>query len=352
MASPSNENSETPMPYPIVFFCRCRPQDSDAIELVRTTNRAFIGYPAWREGKFLQDHNFRSAMVDLSSVDQDKISLASRLDNGYRGQIALNRNLVREAGDGSIVLVPRPARGLVYAGRTCGFELVDNPSWGADYLSSRREQQKETEPRGSHLADVVQGWRIDRWREIPFAAIPAWIRGSLLGRSTIGRISPIHLGTLQLNPFKELDCIIERPDRICPPETSDLEEIQRRLITDIGPSSFEHLVVALLQLERPEEVWMHVGGSGDGGVDGLGTNRNGEVVALLQCKWRHEGGELPFERDSEVGPTKKRFVATLVHRTDLNQAGNTTLLDRLTIARLVLKHAHSLPWAKSMQINN
>ena len=335
---------------PIVFFCRCRPQGSDAVDIVLDTNRVFIGYPAWREGKYEQDHNFRSAIVDLSSIDQDGDALASQLDSGYRRQISVNRNLVREVGNGSVVLVPRPARGLVYAGRTLGFELVDNPAWGDAYLSLRSKQGKDVEARGSHLADVVQGWRIDRWRPIPFTAIPAWIRGSLLGRSTVGRIKPIHLGQLRLDPLAELDRIIEHPERICPPKTTDQGEIEKRLVTDIGPSSFEHLVVALLQLERPEEIWSHVGGSGDGGVDGVGTNRKGRVVGLLQCKWLHHGGELSFERDTESDPDTTRFVATLVHPNDLREARGTILLDRSKIARLLLKHADSLPWAKSMQI--
>jgi hypothetical protein len=336
---------------PIVFFCRCRPQDSDAIDIVLDTRRVFIGYAAWREGKFEQDHSFRSAIIDLSSTDQDGSALDPQIKSNYRRQISLNRNLVREATNGSIVLVPRPARGFVYAGRTLGFELVDNPSWGDEYLSLRRKQGLPVEPRGSHLSDVVQGWRIDGWRQIPFPAIPAWVRGSLLGRSTVGRIKPIQLGKLQLDPFPMLDHIIEHPERICPPKTSDHSEIEKRLVTDIGPSSFEHLVVALLQLERPEEIWSHVGGSGDGGVDGIGTNMEGNVVGLLQCKWLYDGRELPFETDTEIDPAIKRFVATLIHPTDLSEARGTILLNRSTIASLLLKHAGSLPWAKSMQIS-
>lgn len=290
-------------------------------------------------------------MIDLSAIDQDSSTLALELNSVYRRMIAVHRNIVRDAGDGSIVLVPRPARGLVYAGRTLGFELVDNPSWGENYLALRSKQGKEIEPRGSHLADVVQGWRIDRWRPIPFSATPAWIRGSLLGRSTIGRIKPIQLGQLRLDPFAELDHIIEHPERICPPMTSDQEEVEKRLVTDIGPSSFEHLVVALLQLERPEEIWSHVGGSGDGGVDGMGANRKGRVVGLLQCKWLYDGVELPFEHNGEADPNIKRFVATLVHPSKMREARGTILLDRSRIAELLLKHADKLPWAKSMQIS-
>ena len=134
------------------------------------------------------------------------------------------------------------------------------------------------------------------------------------------------------------------------PETSDLNEIEERLVTDIGPGTFEHLVVALLQLERPNEVWMHVGGSGDGGVDGVGADREGRVVGLLQCKWRFDGSELPFEEGAKLGDGITRFVACLIHPSGLTAARGSILLDRSKIAELLLKHADRLPWAKSMQV--
>lgn len=341
----------------IVFFCRCRPQDSDPIDIVLKQKRVFIGYPAWRDGKSGQDFDFRSAMVDLASVARDYIHNAEP-DPIRRRQIKANVNLVHEVGNNSIVLVPRPDRGLVYIGRTCGFELIDNPPWGDDYINLRKSQKKKPiDSRGSHLADVVQGWNVDRWRAIPFTAIPAWIRKSFFGRSTFGRINTIDLGHEKLDPLEELnllienqDLLIENQERICPHKTSDCGEIEKRLVTDIGPSSFEHLVVALLQLERPSEIWSHVGGSGDGGVDGVGTNRVGKVVGLLQCKWRHEGGELSFERGNRSDVDTTRFIATLLHSNKLKEAPGTKLLDRSVIAKLVLKHASSLPWAKSMQI--
>ena len=341
------------MPAPIVFFCRCRPQNSDAIEIALETNRVFIGYPAWRKGKFELDHSFHSAIVNLGATQQDNDVVAAELSVSWRRQIAVNRNLVREAGNGSIVLLPRPARGLVYAGRTVGFELVDEPPWGERYLSLRKEQGLEVKPRGSHLADVVQGWKVEKWHSVPFPAIPVWIRASLFGRSTIGRIKPIRLPGLELDPLVELDRVIKNPARVWPPRTSDVEEIAKRLVTYIGPNSFEHLVVALLQLERPEEMWSHIAGSGDGGVDGIGANRDGRVVGLLQCKWRYDGSKLDFENSTEeTDPNIKRYVASLLHPADLAEVRSTILLDRLSIARLVLKHVDKLPWAQSMQIGH
>lgn len=342
-------SSEFPMASRTVFFCRSRPQGSDPIEIVLKHNRVWIGYPAWRPGKFQQQHDFRDAILDLSSADHDDEPTDGEIRD-WRRQISGNRRLVREAGEGAIVLVPRPSRGVVYAGRILGFELVNDPPWGGEYLALRQAQGLQIEPRGSHLGDVVQGWRVDRWRPTPYPAIPAWIRGSLFGRSTLGRISPLVFDGFQLDPYAVLNHMIDHPERVSPSQTRSPAEVEQRLLTDIGPGTFEHLVVSLLQLERPEEVWMHVGGSGDGGVDGVGADKNGRVVGLLQCKWRYDGSELSFQENAEIGEDTTRYVATLLHASNVKAASGVVLLERSEIAGLVIKHALRLPWAQSMRI--
>ena len=81
---------------PIAFFCRCRPQESDAINIVLEQKRVFIGYAAWRPGKYLQDHDFCEAILDLSSPDQDQEPLDRQIGPAYQRQISANRRLVRE----------------------------------------------------------------------------------------------------------------------------------------------------------------------------------------------------------------------------------------------------------------
>ena len=108
---------------------------------------------------------------------------------------------------------------------------------------------------------------MDKWRKIQFSAFPAWIRKSFFGRSTVARIHPSSFG----NPHEVLDKWIDSPQRPIPEWTVEIPEIEKRLVWNIGPNEFEHLVVALLQLEQPDRVWRHVGGSGDGGVDGMGV---------------------------------------------------------------------------------
>ena len=45
-------------------------------------------------------------------------------------------------------------------------------------------------------------------------------------------------------------------------------------------------MVDLLRLESAADVqWHHVGGTGDGGLDGIGVDASGEAIEVLQAKW-------------------------------------------------------------------
>jgi hypothetical protein len=240
----------------------------------------------------------------------------------------------------------------VFAGRiTRSFELLDEPPWADDYLNIRRDQELSIEEEeASHVADVAQCWRVDRFRPLPFTTIPAWIRKSFFGRSTYGRIyAPDAMG---LEPFAVLDALIDRPRQSARESTLDLAEIERRLVTDVGPAAFEHLCVALLQLEHPKETWAHIGGSGDGGVDGIGAGEDGKVTGVLQCKWSYWGEEVEFA--TPWGRTKRnssrRILASLLHPVDVEAPAGVHFWSRQDIARLVLKHASRLPAAVSLRI--
>ena len=77
----------------------------------------------------------------------------------------------------------------------------------------------------------------------------------------------------------------------------------------------------------------------------------GLLLGFFSASGSDDGAELPFEhRDGETDPNIRLFVATLVHPTALREARGTILWDRSEIARLLLKHADNLPWARSMQI--
>ena len=332
----------------VVFFCRCRPQDADPIDLVLRERRVFIGWPAWRDGVEPRREHLRDAIVDLRCSDEEWTRLYRDFGND-RKQYQQNRNFARLIGPGAIALVPRPSRGVIYAGRVIKpFELIDNPPWADDYLKLRNEQGC---PEGgglfSHLGDVAQCWEVDHFRPIPFPLVPAWIRRSLLGRSTYGRIWP--LSELALDPYPVLDRLIDHPERAERPWTVDPAEVEHRLVESIGPATFEHLCVSLLQLEHPDEVWVHVGGSGDGGVDGIGADTGGKVVGVLQCKWAYYG-EAVAVADKSLHGTARQILAALLHPSGAQSYGDTNFLGRKGVASLVIKHAAQLPIAVSLRV--
>ena len=233
------------------------------------------------------------------------------------------------------------------------FELVNSPKWAKAYLKLRREQNLETDQGklGSYIADVVQGWPVDKWRPISFAILPVWIANLFFGRSTLGQIKPFEIDDKILDPFVEIQKIFNGDFSLRNrKQTKDRDEVEQRLLSDINPSAFEHLMVALLQLERPRENWRHVGGSGDGGVDGIAGNAKGKLVGLLQCKWKFDDDKLDFFKENKQTAGINKFLATLSHAKNLNVPKHIIFWDRSKIANLVLRHADSLPWAISMKI--
>ncbi len=325
-----------------VFYSRNKPEYSDAIKICLKYDRTFIGYPALKKDY----SNLSVDMIDLS-LDENTFKLqlsqldASCSDKGYRKQITTNRNLVQEIKLGCITLIPRPDRGLVYAGRIKKFFFDGDPAWAKDYLELRKKQGLKIDNCIDRLANVAQGWKVDKWRKVPFSFYPAWVRKSFFGRSTVARIHPVcGFG----NPHDVLDQLIDNLQQPSPGWTTNISEIEQRLVSDIGPNEFEHLVVALLQLEQPDRIWRHVGGSGDGGVDGMGLEA-GNLCAILQCKWNGGSPEIPQHWRG------KYYFASLLEQPQPG-TGPAIIWNRRKIAELVKKHAQRLPWALSMRIGN
>jgi hypothetical protein len=119
----------------------------------------------------------------------------------------------------------------------------------------------------------------------------------------------------------------------------------------VGPNTFEHLCVALLQLENPEQVWLHVGGSGDGGIDGIGADANGTVVGLLQAKWAYWGEEVFVDHQAARAGTR-HILAAILHSDGIRDREHVEFWPRSRIASLVLKHADRLPLALSLRIKH
>lgn len=333
---------------PAVFYSRCRPQDADPIDIAVREHRVFIGYPAWREGIQPRRGHLREAIIDFDCSQTEWIEATRGFPD--RKMFTQTRNFARKIQTGDIAMIPRPVRGVVYTGRVINpFQILNDANWANEYLELRKSQGLDASDEFSHVGDVVQCCEVDNFVAVPFATVPAWVRRSLLGRSTFGFVG--HLPVLNLDPYTALVDLLDNPKRAVRPWTTSLAEVERRLAESVGPNSFEHLCVALLQLEHPKEIWEHVGGSGDGGLDGVGADADNPacVVGFLQCKWAYGGGELSIA-DVAAPSNARQVLACLLHPEKLNTLPGVELWSRQTIASLVLKHAQALPLAMSLRI--
>ena len=337
---------------PIAFYCRARPQQCDAFSVFREARRVFIGWPLHRGGKAGYDPQaLRTCLVAPTVPEEEWQAVGGRNRNHSR-----NRNFVFEVeaarGSGAIVLIPRPQEGAAHLARIAGpFEIVDAPPWSKSYLRLRREQGLPADDASNcHIADVAQGWPVDEYRRIELSHVPGWLRRSMLGRATYGLL-PAHPLDHEVSAYEVLDQLIVGPDAPDMEWTLEIEKIKRRLVEVLSPNAFEHLVVSLLQLEHPDEVWQHTGGPGDGGVDGFGANETGNVVGLVQAKLyaRSAPAMRPFVSG---GQEIRRYAAVLLPPNPEDPDDGTILLDLDWIACKVKTCWRRLPLALSIRVGN
>ena len=331
---------------PKVFFSRCKPYELDAVDVALESNRLFFGYTLQKQGAVYDRHKIRSCIVDVTC--DDATWAAEHAASDRNRQYNRNRNFVREIDAGSIALVPRPSSGVIYCGFVQSeFELVDDPAWYDTWDRIWRANTTDDPDEFWIAGEVAQTWRVDKFRAIPIPRIPVWIRRSLFGRSTYGIVRPYG----GLDPYEAMNLVLSSDSFIPRTWTRDPEEVERRLITDVTPGAFEHLVVSLLQLEYPNEFWTHVGGSGDGGLDGLGANASGEVVGLLQCKWAYWGEKLNLNAQWASGSIQPREILASACHDDAQRAPDGyQFIDKKMVASLLVKHAAALPQARALRI--
>jgi hypothetical protein len=334
----------------LLFYGKCRPQGCDAWPVAQEHGRVFVGYPvhAGHEGNAdWRTMGCRRFFRDLRDPAWSP-GWSSGLDRGYRAQVTFNGRLAREIGPGSRVLVPRPGEGVCHVGEVTGpFELVDQPAWADEYLRLRAKHALRAEPQADHVGDIVQTWPV-RWDPtVPFTAIPRWISFRLLSRNTIGVIED-----LQEPAISALDAIrdlVSAPARHGPPLTGDP---QLDLVNWLAPASFEHLVISLLQLESADMHWHHVGGSGDGGVDGIGVDAHGALRGVVQCKWHWSEDPGQLFRQMPDAPVRVAAILLGAQESSLPLGHADRVWNRRTITGLVRKHAHRLPLARALGLTS
>lgn len=333
---------------PQVFYSRCKPYTYDAVDVALKAKRIFFGYCMRKRGATYDRHHLSESIVDVTCDDQEWERWRSQSDKIR--QYNQNRNFAKKITKGSIALIPRPSSGVVYCGVVNSeFELVDNPQW-YDAWEKIWNVHDNRSPDDLWIAgEIAQTWSVDKFRPIPIPRIPVWIRRSLFGRSTYGMINSYG----DLDPHPTLKDILEAKEFAPKAWTTDVQEVERRLITDVTPNAFEHLVVSLLQLENPCQIWTHVGGSGDGGVDGIGADPRGNVVGLLQCKWSYNGEALPMDPLSNTSvPGAKHYLAAAFHPDRVKQPEGYHFINKHEVARLLIKHSSFLPQSMALRVGN
>ena len=116
----------------------------------------------------------------------------------------------------------------------------------------------------------------------------------------------------------------------------------------LNPYSLENLVVSLLQLKHPDELWRHTGGLGDGGIDGVETNREGGTVGLLQVKFSADWA--PEFRSSPGTGHIRRYVAVLLPESPPWPDDGAVHLTLDWIARKVQEDWKRIPLALTVRV--
>ena len=247
--------------------------------------------------------------------------------------------------------------GVCHIGRIAGsFELVNDPPWADKWLDSHvNERKKQKIGDEEWIANVVQKWPVEGFAPVPFPLIPRWISYRLLSRDTIGWIFDRPVG--KQSAVDVLEQLYEGKFSVYLEPTGDRREIEGRLLDWVSPSMFEHLVCELLQLEHPDLHWVHTGGSGDGGTDGMAINGAGQITALLQCKLHLKENPLNLgdalrkrAKTWEIEP--EIYVASLYDKQSDRSEEGITFLSRRGIAELLLKHRSRCGFAETLKVSS
>lgn len=334
----------------IAWFNRAKPLGADAFEIFKDANHVFIGYPLFREDVNFDPDALCSCLVnpDPSICSDDEWERALQTQK-KRTMFTRNRNFIPDVTEGSIVVIPRSEEGAIYVGRINGpFEIIDSPNGGRDYRRLRESQGFEWQ--ADDIAQVAQGWPVDEYKRFDLSLVPGWMRRSMFGRSTFGKFKDCHPLDANTTAWGVLDQILKGEYQVSTSWTCDLVEIKRRLVDTMTANAFENLIVSLLQLKYPDEIWHQTGGPGDGGIDGLGSDENGNVVGLMQAKL-YDDGTQPLNL-GKLGhkASLRRYAAILVQKKRNPPDDGTEFLDLERIARAVLRHWQGLPQARAMRI--
>lgn len=321
----------------------------------------FIGYAPWTadSDQAYDRRHVRRSVLDISEEDwrlpADRLHAECR-NAEYRREITKNQDFAKNVEPGSFVVVPRPRLGRCWVGQTAGrFELVDNPPWAEEFVQTARAARPQDNVSDAGLiGDVVQTWSIEKWVERPFIQFPRWLSYAFLSRTTIGWLPDRPDGAeTSVGVLRRIFEGTYRPDWT---PTTDRSKVEERLLAWVSPNALEHLACELLQLEFPDVRWLHVGGAGDGGVDGVGFDHEDRLVSVLQCKWKTEEPPETIGRrlKSNGDPTRHNLrvhVVTLYYRKKTSSDdADVVVWDRADLARLLIKHRSATVFSSFLRV--
>jgi len=301
---------------PIIFVKGRVGGKLDLLPFFKAEGRVTLGYLAWRK-----INDFCVALKKLHENGPlqyaDYLLLPSEVTTGHnevyswdrwKRNINSNATLAKKIERGSFVVVPRPRDGTFYLGKLEGkfrlwdinqrvFESIRDAKFKcqvSEDLSTARAKLPVQESAFAELdlyAQASQGWLLtevpnnqtDRggkfFRAVPLIRMPAIIRKVMASRRGNGQIGVPPDYLTHVNAYLDALWTGQRPP--LPKTTLD------KLRFYLTPTSFEHLCVDLLNLrdEKAGIRWLHVGGSGDGGVDAAGFDAHGKMTRVLQCKF-------------------------------------------------------------------
>jgi Restriction endonuclease len=324
-----------------VFAFKLRPQGNDGDSVLRVAldhKIVFVGYPKFRDGVSPDPRYPSSCLLD------------PRKHLNLGRSVSLIRNIILSSQETNkkMALVARPKHGVVYAARMGDFEIIDNAPWLAAV--------ETIDPSPEFGLEFVQVWGVEEWYPpIAYGRLPAWLVDALRFRNLVREIgSPTVHST-----YDTILGLVEGVGRQPRAPTSDPAKIHERLLEDLTPAAFEHLIVAMLQAEHPEWRCLHIGGTGDGGVDAIGVDDQGTVRILVQCKFRLDGDPFALvdERRSASwsesrGESLEVIVASLVHDDGIpHERGRTRFWNKDKIIELVMRHRERLPIATTLRIS-
>lgn len=290
-----------------VIYYKSRPtfsgQKIDLLRMSQIHNKFFMPYPLWKSGNISPGLDYPSDICNGTSRNR-----GVALDPGG-GQSSVSKtavtvtkliNEVDSTKEKKWAIIPRLETGTVWIAPivTCYQVWSKNSKW---IISSPFPTNPNPISKYIYDADIAQGWDVGTWKAVWFSQLPRWFSKQLLSRTSVGKINPLGAYPSVLpSPESVAAAAYNAPAGSCQalpvapnPSPPEFSKILSRLVERLSPTLLEILCVELLTITTAL-CWQHVGGAGDGGVDGIGYHptKPDAPPQLLQVKWQYGGTDL------------------------------------------------------------